>query len=82
MSLTNVEVVDAVIRIMYNESPLKIFECVYQKTFDTDPQYAHEKMRAMGDLTAWWGQLDYDHRERLLTLAVRRYQRIPNWDAI
>ena len=44
MSLPNVEVVDAVIRIMYNESPLKIFECVYQKTFDTDPQYAHEKM--------------------------------------
>jgi hypothetical protein len=71
MSTSNVEIVDAVVRFMYNESPMNIFEIVYGP--DHDDRYRQEKLPLIrSHFIYWWGTLDEDHREILMKAALNR----------
>lgn len=65
-----IQVVDAVIKYMYNVSPVKIFEAVYGENHD--PYYKAEKFAAMKNLVRWWGELDNTSQANLVNAARKR----------
>lgn len=68
--MSNIDIVDKVVRFMYNESPSKIFDLVYG--VDHVEHYKKEKMAYMKSFIHWWGSLDDDHRARLVQVAIDR----------
>jgi len=71
MNATPTQIVDALIKYLYNVSPIKVFEAVYGT--GQHPTYRDEKLDAMKNLIRWWGQLDNEHQARLVNLALERY---------
>lgn len=68
-----VYVVDCVCSFMYNESPIRIFELVYDRSYDDNDAYIKEKVRQMqNDFFTWYGGLDKEHAERLVKSAIDR----------
>ncbi len=70
MNTTPIQIVDAVIKYMYNVSPVKVFEDVYGEC--DDPYYKAEKITAMKSLVRWWSQLDSERQNNLVNAALTR----------
>lgn len=65
-------VVDAVIKYNYNVDPLQQITAVYGDGLAES--YIKEKTRiAASSLTSWWGSLDNNHRYKLISAAMQRY---------
>jgi hypothetical protein len=71
MNATPVQIVDVLIKYMYNVSPTKIFEAVYGE--DHHISYRNEKIDKMKNLARWWGELDNEHQALLVNAAIDRY---------
>jgi hypothetical protein len=65
------EVVDRVVKFMYNRSPIEIFEAVYGSGHHES--YVEEKLHAMKNLVHWWGSLDNEHQHVLVQKAWNYY---------
>lgn len=72
MNATPVQIVDAIVKYMYNVSPSIIFDAVYGKEYSIS--YRNEKINTMKNLACWWGELDEEHQDRLVNLALERYK--------
>ena len=64
--------VDHVIKYLYNVRKDHIFLAVYGEGHDEG--YAQSKMKLMNNLSAFWGELDNNSRERLVLAANDRYE--------
>ena len=67
-----VDVVDCIVKYLYNVRKDEIFAAVYGRHHDEG--YAMEKMRLMNNLSQFWGELDIEHRERLVKAANDYYE--------
>lgn len=68
---TPVDVIEAVVRYMYNNSYYKIFTDVYGEGHHDS--YRDEKVAIIPNFVRFWGALDNEHRQRLIDLALEKY---------
>ena len=71
MNKNPVDVIEAVARYMYNNPYNRIFKEIYGE--DHHDSYRDEKVAVMPNFIRWWGMLDNEHRQRLVDLALEKY---------
>ena len=64
------EIVDAVIKYVYNTDPESLCRMVY---LNNDPFYISSKIQDVSNFTKFWGGLDNGCRERLVEMAMDKY---------
>lgn len=71
-----VQIVDSVIKYMYNTQYEKVFNTVYAREDDHESgfkdMYREYKIKEMrSDFFNWWGNLDDVHKERLVQASLK-----------